>query len=46
MDVISIVMDSKHYVDNFQPVFVAKAAKYRMKKRVENLTIFEKQIFD
>ena len=32
MHVISIVMDSKHYVDNFQPVFVAKTAKFHMKK--------------
>ena len=32
MHVISIVMDSKHYVDNFQPVFVAKMAKFHMKK--------------
>ena len=31
MHVISIVMDSKHYVDNFQPVFVAKMAKFHMK---------------
>ena len=29
---ISIVMDSKYYVDNFQPVFVAKTAKFYMKK--------------
>ena len=33
MDVISIVVDSKHYVDNFQPVFVAKTAKFHMKKK-------------
>ena len=30
--VFSVVMDSKHYVDNFQPVFVAKTAKFHMKK--------------
>ena len=30
---ISIVMDSKYYVDNFQPVFVAKTAKFHMKKQ-------------
>ena len=29
---ISIVMDSNYYVDNFQPVFVAKTAKFHMKK--------------
>ena len=33
MDVILIFMDSKHYVDNFQPVFVAKTAKFSMKKK-------------
>ena len=32
MDVISIAMDSKHYIDNFQPVFVAKTAKFHIKK--------------
>ena len=32
MDVISVVMDSKHYIDNFQPFFVAKTEKFRMKK--------------
>ena len=46
MHMISTVMDSKPYVDNFQPVFVAKTAKFHVKNRVENLTIFEKQIFD
>ena len=30
---ISIVMDSKYYVDNFQPVFIAKTAKFHMKKQ-------------
>ena len=34
MDVMLIVMDSKHWVDNFQPVFVAKMAKFYMKKEV------------
>ena len=34
MDEISIFMDSKQYVDNFQPVFVAKTAKFHMKKEV------------
>ena len=33
MDVISIAMDSKHYVDNFQPVFVAKMAEFHTKKK-------------
>ena len=32
MHVISIVMDSEHYVDNFQPVFIAKTAKFHAKK--------------
>ena len=32
MHIISIVMDSKHYVDNSLPVFVAKRAKFHMKK--------------
>ena len=27
-----LVVDSKQYVDNFQPVFVAKTAKFHMKK--------------
>ena len=25
-------MDSKHYVDNFQPVFTAKTTEFHMKK--------------
>ena len=32
MHVISIVMDSKHYIDNLKPVFLAKTAKFHMKK--------------
>ena len=32
MHVISIVMDSKHCVDNFQPVFIAKTAEFHAKK--------------
>ena len=32
MHVISILMDSKHYIDNFQSVLVAKTAKFSMKK--------------
>ena len=32
MHVILIVMDSKHCVDNFQPVFIAKTAKFHAKK--------------
>ena len=38
-------MDSKHYVDNFQPVFVAKTAKFRMKKTLENFPFFEKLVY-
>ena len=33
MHVISIVMESKHHVDNFQPVSVAKTANFHMKKK-------------
>ena len=40
MHVISIVMDSKHYVDNFQPVFVAKKAKFHMKKNAGKFSVF------
>ena len=32
MHIISIVMDSKHNVDNFQSVLVAKTAKFPTKK--------------
>ena len=32
MYAISVVMDSKHYVDNFQPVLVVKTAKFDWKK--------------
>ena len=32
LHVISIVMDSKHYVGNFQPVFVARTAEFHVKK--------------
>ena len=38
-------MDSEHYVDNFQPVFVAKTAKFHMKKKtLENFPFFEKLV--
>ena len=40
MHVISIVMDSKHYADNFQPVFFAKTAKFHMKKAAEDFDDF------
>ena len=40
LDIISIVMDSKHYVDNFQPVFVAKKAKFHMKKNAGKFSVF------
>ena len=40
MHVISIVMDSKHYVDNFQPVSVAKTANFHMKKDCEKFDDF------
>ena len=32
MHVLSIVMESKRYADNFQPVSVAKTANFHMKK--------------
>ena len=44
MHVISIVMDSKHYVDNFRPVFVAKTAKFPMKKNAGKISVFWKTI--
>ena len=37
-----IVMDSKHYVDNFQPVSVAKKAKFHMKKNAGKFSVFLK----
>ena len=40
MYVISIVMDSKHYVDNFQPASVAKVANFHMKKDGEKFDDF------
>ena len=44
MHIISIVMDSEHYVDNFQPVFVAKTAKFhRKKKRWKNFRFLKNQ---
>ena len=33
MHVISILMDSKHHIDNFQSVLVAKTAIFSMKKK-------------
>ena len=45
MHVISILMDSKHHIDNFQSVLVAKTAKFSMKKKtLENFPFFEKLI--
>ena len=46
MHVISIHMDSKHYVDNLQPVFGAKTSKFHMKKEGGKLDDFWKTIFD
>ena len=40
MHIISVVLDSKHHGDNFQPVFVAKMAEFHMKV----FTIFEKLV--
>ena len=45
MHVISILMDSKHHIDNFQSVLVAKRAKFSMKKKtLENFPFFEKLV--
>ena len=44
MDVISIVVNSKHYVDNFQSVFDAKTTKFRMKKECGKFDDFWKTI--
>ena len=44
MDVISIVVDSKHYVDNFQSVFDAKTTKFHMKKECGKFDDFWKTI--
>ena len=38
--VFSVVMDSKHYVDNFQPLFVARIAKFQIKKDGEKFDDF------
>ena len=38
--VFSVVMDSKHYVDNFQPLFVARIAKFQIKKDGEKIDDF------
>ena len=37
-------MDSKHHIDNFQAVLVAKSAIFSMKKTQENFPFFEKLI--
>ena len=42
MHVISILMDSKHHIDNFQSVLVAKTAKFSMKKNTEKFSVFLK----
>ena len=42
MHIISIVMDSKHNVDNFQSVLVAKTAKFPMKKDAGKFSVFWK----
>ena len=40
MHVISILMDSKHHIDNFQSVLVAKTAKFSMKKNTGKFSVF------
>ena len=42
MHVISILMDSKHHIDNFQSVLVAKTAKFSMKKNTGKFSVFWK----
>ena len=40
MHVFSVVMDSRHYVANFQPLFVARIAKFQIKKDSEKFDDF------
>ena len=40
MHVLSIVLDSEHYIDNFQPVFVAKTAKFDTKRKAGKFFVF------
>ena len=44
MHVISILMDSKHHIDNFQSVLVAKTAKFSMKKYSGKFAVFRKNV--
>ena len=46
MHVISIVLDSEHYIDNFEPVFVVKTAKFGTKKKAGKFFVFWKTILD
>ena len=43
--VFSAIMDSKHFVDNFQPLFDARIATFQIKKMGKKLTIFDKTNF-
>ena len=45
MHLFSIVKDSKHCVDNFQPLFVARIAKFQIKKDGEKIDDFWKTNF-